>query len=117
MPLCFDEIFLFQESKAKVQGMMLKYPWLTLLWSTIASKDFQMLENCERSGKKNTGNMSLSQTGFSMTTLLAHTVAHSKGQLISKWFYEVVDFLQITNENNSHSSKSELIRSFFGGNR
>jgi len=50
MPLCFDEIFLFfQDLKAKVQGMMLKYPWLTLLWNTIASKDFQILENCERS--------------------------------------------------------------------
>ena len=58
MPLCFDEIFLFQESKAKVQGMMLKCPWLTLLWSTIASKDFQMLVNCERSGKKNIGKIS-----------------------------------------------------------
>ena len=53
MPLCFDEIFLFfQDLKAKVQGMMLKYPWLTLLWNTIASKDFLILENCERSGKK-----------------------------------------------------------------
>ena len=53
MPLCFDDFFLFfHESKAKVQGMMLKFPWLTLLWSTIASKDFQMLVNCERSGKK-----------------------------------------------------------------
>ena len=40
-----------------------------------------------------------------------------KGQLISKWFFEVVDFLQKTNENNSHSSKNEFIRSFFGGNR
>ena len=40
-----------------------------------------------------------------------------KGQLISKWFFEVVDFLQKTNENNLHSSKNEFIRSFFGGNR
>ena len=40
-----------------------------------------------------------------------------KGQLISKWFFEVVDFLQKTNENTSHSSKNEFIRSFFGGNR
>ena len=39
-----------------------------------------------------------------------------KGQLISKRFFEVVDFLQKTNENNSHSSKNEFIRSFFGGN-
>jgi len=41
MPLCFDEIFLFfQDLKAKVQGMMLKYPWLTLLWNTICLKGF-----------------------------------------------------------------------------
>ena len=40
-----------------------------------------------------------------------------KGQLISKWFFEVVDSLQKTNENNSHSSKNEFIRSFFGGKR
>ena len=26
-----------------------------------------------------------------------------KGQLIWKWFFEVVDFLQKTNENNSHT--------------
>ena len=40
-----------------------------------------------------------------------------KGHLISKWFFEVVDFLQKTNENTSHTSKNEFIRSFFGGNR
>ena len=43
--------------------------------------------------------------------------ALDKGQLISKWFFGVVDFLQKTNENKSHSSKVEFIRSFFGGNR
>ena len=42
---------------------------------------------------------------------------HFKGQLILKWFFEVVDFLQKTNENKSHTSKKELFRSFFGGNR
>ena len=40
-----------------------------------------------------------------------------KGHLISKWFFEVFDFLQKTNENKSHSSKVEFIRSFFGRNR
>ena len=40
-----------------------------------------------------------------------------KGQLISKRFFGVVDFLQKTNENMSHTSKNELIRSFFWGNR
>ena len=40
-----------------------------------------------------------------------------KGQLISKRFFEVLDFLQKTNENNSHSSKNAFIHSFFGGNR
>ena len=44
-------------------------------------------------------------------------VQPDKGQLISKWFFEVVDFLQKMNENNSHTSKNEFIRSFFGGNR
>ena len=38
----------------------------------------------------------------------------AKGQLISKRFLEVVDFLKKTNENTSHTSKNELIRSFFG---
>ena len=40
-----------------------------------------------------------------------------KGQLISKIFFEVVYFLQKMNENNSHTSKNEFIRSFFVGNR
>ena len=40
-----------------------------------------------------------------------------KCQLISKWFFGVVDFLQNTNENKSHTSKNEFIRSFFGENR
>ena len=39
---------------------------------------------------------------------------HSKGQLISKWFFGIIDFLQKTNENTSHTSKNEFIRSFFG---
>ena len=41
----------------------------------------------------------------------------SKGQLISKRFFEVVDSLQKTNENKSHTCKNEFVRSFFGGNR
>ena len=45
------------------------------------------------------------------------TVHMIKGQFISKWFFEVVDFLQKTNENNSHSSRNEFISSFFGGNQ
>ena len=40
-----------------------------------------------------------------------------KGQLISKRNFGVIDFLQKTNENTSHTSINELIRSFFGGNR
>jgi hypothetical protein len=39
-----------------------------------------------------------------------------KGHLISKWFFEVVDFLKKPNENTSYTSKNEFIRSFFGGN-
>ena len=37
-----------------------------------------------------------------------------KGHLISEWFFEVVDFLQKTNKNTSHTSKNEFICSFFG---
>ena len=40
-----------------------------------------------------------------------------KGQLISNWFFGVVDFLQKTNKNKSHNSKVEFIRLCFGGNR
>ena len=40
----------------------------------------------------------------------------AKGQLISKCLFCVFNFLQKTNENKSHSSKSEFIRLFFGGN-
>ena len=39
-----------------------------------------------------------------------------KGQLILKRFFEVVDFLQKTIKNKSHTSKNEFFRSFFGGN-
>ena len=35
-----------------------------------------------------------------------------KGQLISKWFFGVVDFLLKTNKNKSHCSKVEIICSF-----
>ena len=36
----------------------------------------------------------------------------TKGQLISKRFLEVIDFLQKTNKKNSHTSKNESFRSF-----
>ena len=39
---------------------------------------------------------------------------HHKGQVISKGFFGVFNFFQKTNENTSHSSKNEFIRSFFG---
>ena len=39
-----------------------------------------------------------------------------KGQLISKCLFEIVNFLEKTNENRSHSSKVEFISSFFGRN-
>ena len=38
--------------------------------------------------------------------LLKKKTYAAKGQLISKWFFEVVNFLQKTNENNSHTSKT-----------
>ena len=37
-----------------------------------------------------------------------------KGQLISKYIFDVFNFFQKTNENTSHSSKNEFICSFFG---
>ena len=40
----------------------------------------------------------------------------AKGQLISKRFFGVVNFLKKTNKNTSPTNKNELIRSFFGGN-
>ena len=43
-------------------------------------------------------------------------IVYSKGQLISKCLFGVFNFLQKTNENKSHSSKIEFVRSFFGGN-
>ena len=39
-----------------------------------------------------------------------------KGQLISICLFGVFNFLQKTNENKSHSSKIEFVRSFFGRN-
>ena len=38
----------------------------------------------------------------------------SKGQVISKCLFGVFTFFQKTNENKSHTSKNEFIRSFFG---
>ena len=43
-------------------------------------------------------------------------LGESKGQSISKCLLGVFNFLQKTNENKSHSSKVEFVRSFFGGN-
>ena len=37
-----------------------------------------------------------------------------KGQIISKRFFPGRGFFQKTNENTSHTSKNEFIRSFFG---
>ena len=55
---------------------------------------------------------------FSSTRLLlSFNYVNSKGQLISKRFFEVVDFLRKMNKNKSHTSKNEFFRSFFGGNR
>ena len=56
-----------------------------------------------------------------LRTQFAHQTWHAKGQLISKWFFGVVDFLQKKNRKQVdlryHSSKVEFVRSFFGGNR
>ena len=38
----------------------------------------------------------------------------SKGQLITKCLFGVINFFQKTNENTSNGSKNELIHSFFG---
>ncbi len=44
---------------------------------------------------------------------------HTKGQLISKWFFGVLDFLQKTNEQIRlhYYDTSTYFRLFFGGNR
>ena len=39
-----------------------------------------------------------------------------KGQIISKWFFGVFDFLQKTNKNKYHSSKVQFVCSFIGRN-
>ena len=39
---------------------------------------------------------------------------YTKGQIISKCLFGVFNFFQKANENTSHSSKNEFIRSFFG---
>ena len=44
------------------------------------------------------------------------TLLQPKGQLITKCLFGVFNFLQKTNENKSHSSKIEFVRSLFGGN-
>ena len=49
--------------------------------------------------------------GYTPGNTLWWSVA-AKGQLISKWFLGMVDFLQKTNENKSFISKVEFIRSF-----
>ena len=44
-------------------------------------------------------------------------ILRSKGQIISKCLFDVFNFFQKTNENKSHSSKNEFVRSFFGRNQ
>ena len=41
-------------------------------------------------------------------------MSKDKGQIISKCLFGVFNFFQKTNENTSHTSKNEFIRSFFG---
>ena len=56
-------------------------------------------------------------TKLNLTRRAGFPICFFKGQLISKRFFEVIDFLQKTKENKSHTSKNDFIRSFFGGNR
>ena len=41
-------------------------------------------------------------------------IISTKGQIISKCLFGVFNFFKKTNENSSHTSKNEFIRSFFG---
>ena len=54
------------------------------------------------------------QVGIAVLTLLIKIVLDFfKGQLISKCLFVDFNFFQKTNENTSHISKNEFIRSFF----
>ena len=69
----------------------------------------QKAPNCEMANFVNLVNLEASRR-------LDIIICRSKGQLISKCLFSVFNFLQKTNKKKSHSSKIELVRSFFGGN-
>ena len=58
------------------------------------------------------GQFSLSRAAF--FALGSSNSEGAKGQIISKRFFSGQGFAQKTNENTSHTSKNEFIRSFFG---
>ena len=51
---------------------------------------------------------------YSKNGIFSKKLRKSKGQIISKRFFSGRGFAQKTNENTSHTSKNEFIRSFFG---
>ena len=75
---------------------------------------FHATVRCEKPAQIITRKQGASNRKARMNSTFPFAVA--KGQLISKCLFDVFNFLQKTNENESHSSKSEFVRSFFGGN-
>ena len=64
--------------------------------------------------KYNLGNFSQRSSNFLFINSLKILGCATKGQIISKCLFGVLNFFQKMNENTSHCSKNELIRSFFG---
>ena len=61
-----------------------------------------------------TGNWNINVQGNYALQLISKQKSDTKGQIISKRFFSGRGFAQKTNENTSHTSKNEFIRSFFG---
>ena len=52
-----------------------------------------------------------------MTEMTGKNCQITKGHIISKGLFDVLEFSQKTNERIFRSSKNEFVRSFFGENR
>ena len=59
-------------------------------------------------------NFQILSKNYEDLTCFVQKLGGFKGQIISKCLFGVFNFFQKTNENTSHISKNELIRSFFG---
>ena len=59
-------------------------------------------------------NFQILSKNYEDLTCFVQKLGGFKGHIISKCLFGVFNFFQKTNENTSHSSKNEFIRSFFG---